>query len=440
MLEQKKGQIKIFAKNIRGNASGGILEESRYTRNIAGGRHFQNGKGGGVNNGSNQQKTILEETRVKTIECVDELDDGSANDGSRTNTQKGVLFNKEYIFKVKEYTNGDPRNPNSVKWIVSYTDPDNEAYTENILTNKNSTGNQISIKFSSNSYCGRNLEIIAYIESKEYEGKYPLFMHNRFRWFDGKIIEDELNIRVGSKMPWIINQSGTSLCGMACIFYLFAKEQPEQYKWFSKLLFRTGEVTYNKYTVKPTNEFLEKEIDNGGFPKDTANMPLVDFITLAGTRNADNNSYKGGNEEFQAINWPSLMTNLSEKLLGFDKVDSNGIYKPIKKGIDFPLPFVWKIIEYINQQIADGYRIILMIDSDLIAPDPDTLWNLFALEYHWVVLESPIQTIQNLNGDGKLFYTIDFKVYTWGTKDQYLKQTITLEHFRSNYYGYIKVK
>ena len=35
MAEQQKGQIKIFAKNIRGNASGGILEESRYTKNVA---------------------------------------------------------------------------------------------------------------------------------------------------------------------------------------------------------------------------------------------------------------------------------------------------------------------------------------------------------------------------------------------------------------------
>jgi hypothetical protein len=45
---------------------------------------------------------------------------------------------------------------------------------------------------------------------------------------------------------------------MACIFYLFAKEQPERYVKFSKELFRTGEAKYNNYTVKPSIELLEK--------------------------------------------------------------------------------------------------------------------------------------------------------------------------------------
>lgn len=83
---------------------------------------------------------------------------------------------------------------------------------------------------------------------------------------------------------------------------------------------------------------------------------------------------------------------------------------------------------------------ILMIDSDLISEDEDTIWNMFAFEYHWVVLETPLRTIQNLNGEGKIFYTLDFKVYSWGSKDKYLKKEITLDHFIHNYYGYIKAK
>lgn len=169
-------------------------------------------------------------------------------------------------------------------------------------------------------------------------------------------------------------------------------------------------------------------------------MPLADFIALAGTRNHDNNSYKGGNEEFQAINWPPLMMELTEKFLGYSDVESNGIYNPIKKLKNFPLPIVWQMIEDINKKISDAYKLILMIDSDLIAPDPDTIWNLFSLEYHWVVLETPIQTIQNLDGNGQIFYTLDFKVYTWGTNNKYLRSVITMDHFKRNYYGYIKAK
>ncbi len=35
---EQKGRIQIFARNIRGNANGGILEESKFTKNVAGGR------------------------------------------------------------------------------------------------------------------------------------------------------------------------------------------------------------------------------------------------------------------------------------------------------------------------------------------------------------------------------------------------------------------
>lgn len=437
MAEQKKGQIQIFAKNIKGVSRGGILEESKFTRNFAGGNHIQNG-GNGVNNGTNRSRTSTEETRVKTIKLLDELDDGSANDGSRTNIKKGALHKKTYRFEVEAFTKGEPRNLNNIKWAISYTDPDSGHVYDNIITNSNPTGKSININFSSNFYCGRNLEVRAYISEAESEGRLTIFMHNSFRWFDGQILEQELKSR--STSPWLINQSGTSLCGMACIFYLFAKEKNAAYTDFAKTLFRKGEASFKQCVVKPTEELLSKEIDANGFPKDTRNMPLVDFVTMAGTRNSDNHSYKGGDEEFQAINWPNLMTGLTEKLLGYSEVSSDGIYNPVKKSRDYYKPTVWKMIEDINLQIASGHRMILMIDSDLISDDEDTIWNMFALEYHWIVLETPITTIQNLNSEGEIFYTLNFKVYTWGSLGKYLQKVITLDHFIHNYYGYIKAK
>ena len=64
-----------------------------------------------------------EDTAVTEIECVTELDDGSANDGTGVNTQKGVLYNNTYVFRVKEFSNGTPKNHRSIKWKISYTDP-----------------------------------------------------------------------------------------------------------------------------------------------------------------------------------------------------------------------------------------------------------------------------------------------------------------------------
>ncbi len=59
---------------------------------------------------------------------------------------------------------------------------------------------------------------------------------------------------------------------------------------------------------------------------------------------------------------------------------------------------------------------------------------------HWVVLETPIKMIQNLNSKGEIVYTLDFKVYSWGKHDVYIKEPISVDNFRHNYYGYIKAK
>ncbi|MCH4829984.1 MULTISPECIES: hypothetical protein [Flavobacterium] len=71
-------------------------------------------------------------------------------------------------------------------------------------------------------------------------------------------------------------------------------------------MFRTGEATFNSYTSKPSKEVTEKQVNKNGFPLNTGGMPLVDYVTMAGTRNTDNPDYKGGNEQFQAINWSPL--------------------------------------------------------------------------------------------------------------------------------------
>ena len=44
-----------------------------------------------------------EKTRVKTIICLDDLDEGAANDALKHiyNTKKGVVYGKSYRFEVK---------------------------------------------------------------------------------------------------------------------------------------------------------------------------------------------------------------------------------------------------------------------------------------------------------------------------------------------------
>lgn len=168
-------------------------------------------------------------------------------------------------------------------------------------------------------------------------------------------------------------------------------------------------------------------------------MPLIDYITMAGTRNKDNSDYKGGDEEFQAINWPPLMTNLRENLLGYKNVSSKGIYNPVAPLIYTSFDIETKIND-INNQFNAGYKLILMIDSDLI----DDIWDISGADLHWVVLETEIKDVKMLNSKGKIDYMLDFSVYSWGTDPfgniRYLKKPITKQHFMNNYNGYIKLK
>ncbi|MFS1520067.1 hypothetical protein BWK63_12945 [Flavobacterium covae] len=304
--------------------------------------------------------------------------------------------------------------------------------------------------------CGRFIHVRAYIDDPKSEGETKVWKHNRFRWFDREVLEEEMEERTTKGMPWKVNQAGTSLCGMACIFYLFAKEKPNDYKKFAFELFRTGEATFNSYTSKPSKEVTEKQVNKNGFPLNTGGMPLVDYVTMAGTRNTDNPDYKGGNEQFQAINWPPLMTNLSEMLLGYKNVITKGIYNPVAPLIYTSFDIEEKI-KNINNQFNSGYKLILMIDSDLI----DDVWDFKSLDLHWVVLESEIKTINMLNEKGKNVEMLDFRVYSWGTnpnndiplvldkksgrmventEHRYLKNPISKTHFMNNFNGYIKVK
>lgn len=160
---------------------------------------------------------------------------------------------------------------------------------------------------------------------------------------------------------------------------------------------------------------------------------------MAGTRNTDNQKYKGGNEEFQAINWPPLMSTLSKRLLGYKDINSKGIYNPVKPLL-YTTSDAKKKIDDINNQIKAGYKLILMIDADLI----EDVWDLSSLDLHWVVLESPITWNYTPKFLGSKVDEIDFSVYSWGTNPfgstRYLKRKITSNHFMSNYNGYIKIK
>lgn len=108
----QKGRIQIFAKNIRGNANGGILEESKFTKNVAGGRQVQNGAGGGVNHDVNQPK---KET-LKVLKVEGPFDENN----KKVNV---VEKNKWYSYKATKF-NREPTTHElqNLRWGIKYDD------------------------------------------------------------------------------------------------------------------------------------------------------------------------------------------------------------------------------------------------------------------------------------------------------------------------------
>lgn len=384
-------------------------------------------------------KFLDERIEIEKIKLTSDLQLGSANT-DKVEFQNGMVFGNTYTFEVQKYRNGKPINIEEIKWYIRFHNLTRNKWEEIHLK---ATGDKITLLMNNLEFCGRFIYIRAYLHDKKVFAEQKIWFHNRFRWFSSARINEEIIERTNLGQFWRINQASTSLCGMGCLFYLFAKEQSDKYVKFSKELFRTGMSKHNGYTVNPSKEILEKIINKEGYPLGTGNMPLIDYVTLAGTRNTENPKYKGGDEQYEAVNWPQIMVNLCKNFLGYKIVYDNTI--PINnkvKSANLPDSDILRRIEDINNQIKKGFKLILMIDADLI----DDSWDFDNLDYHWVVLEEMIQLKNYLNSNGNSYYLLDFKVFTpWGVdmrepKEIYLKEPITFTHFIKNYYGYIKVK
>ncbi|WP_341677607.1 DUF2345 domain-containing protein [Niveibacterium sp. SC-1] len=139
-------------------------------------------------------------TEVRAISLDSPLDDGSANDGSGTNTQKGMVFGHTYAFSVKSYTNNAPSDLGTIKWKLRYTSPASSKNTqiEKFLV---ATGDKVEITIRDRDMCGCDVAIIAYIEDPDGGGSLTLFQHNRYRWFDSKKNDKQVEIGFAPVTP-----------------------------------------------------------------------------------------------------------------------------------------------------------------------------------------------------------------------------------------------
>lgn len=439
------------------------------------GQSINNGKDGKNHKEPENPPKKQSPTRVKEIERITPRDDGSANDGSG-GTQKGFIFGKTYEFKVKSFTNGNPISNQLIKWSQKYHNLSNNQWTEVPL---NTRGDTLKLTLNDPEMCGRFVYIRAYIDDEDNEGELKIWKHNRFRWFDRKVVHEQIEERV--KEPWRIKQGSSSLCGMAALYYAMLKRDAEAYKKLAKKLFRTGEHTIGKYIIKPHDNALSmydaKTTDSNYI---AMGMFEIDWIVLATTRSKESLHSKfvyagfenGDIDMLKGVNWPDMLTRMCKEVAGFGNAISHNLgFNAInnkKRLISarihdyFSNSDLEELLE-IDRSHKWGHTNLMMIDSDMI--DDKSSYNSvvdIGKDSHWVVYEGGLQFFDK-NGNTTTVLdnveTLTFRIFTWGRnpktgeyknyfkkKDEkdkklvdWIKKGISVKSFKSNYYGFIEL-
>lgn len=339
----------------------------------------------------------------------------------------GIVFGKNYIFQVIEYLGKKPQNTKQIKWELTYHDLDDNEWKVLPVSN---TGETCTINMSNVDTCGRYIYIRAYINDSKNDAVLKIWKHNRFKWFDSKKLYSEIENR--KRDAWKIDQDNTNTCGPSSIMYVFAKKFPDKYEKFIFDLHRKGISQHNNYIINIDDKDNLKKIAETNpnkmkyFPK---NMAYSDWIPNTCITAKENKifAFEGNSkEDYQSITLPSRMVKLSKELLGYDEIIDNTNLFFNKSG------WVWgatmEDIADLIQAKENGFEIFLFIGVNMIKnkiTDPT-----FATPEHWIVLETIKQ------GD---LGSVEMTIYTWG-QEPTTKYNLSYDVFRTNYYGFIKVK
>lgn len=378
--------------------------------------------------------------RVKIITIKSPLHDGLNASGTR---EMGYEFGQHYELEVTEFDGAiSVEDYANIKWGCRYVTPDGVIVDEDFEPR----GKKVRLTVSALTVCGCELIIYAYFSNRTGEGILKKWTHYRFKWFDRtKVVSETVDRKA---LPWKINQSATSLCGMACIAYLLAKEDPNGYERVVLKLHQEGIVSHRDYTIKAGNLLFDMNPLDPKCKYPSATMPYADWILLASLRSSESwLGYSGkAGEDFKAINWPGILVPLGKKLLGYNEAEID-YYKLNKSYIRdyFGSDEKLRILkEEIDRDFNNGYRICMMIDGDMMTNNSDYSWSDFS-EYHWIVYEGGLQLLNasgNFETDLDKVTTVKFKEFTWGEDVQSSRTSggISKKAFITNYYAYLKLK
>jgi len=367
------------------------------------------------------------EFEVEIVKNRTALDEGYDEKGETL--VDGLIFGKTYVYEAWLFRNGKiPADFETIRWAYSYESE--QGRVEGVFEGK--TGKKLTISIEALNVCGRNLTIYAYISNKERGGGNETWVHYRFRYFSRKVIQENLDRRIATNA--LINQSTTSLCGMAAIFYAFLRKAPGDYSKIAYDLHRRGECTLNNYTIKPAKIMYDMQptLENEDYPGERTDrnghdlkfpklMDQLDWIILASTRSSESNfGYSGKNSETaSAINWGSVMEPLMKDLMGYTVFDHTAV---INRG-DFPAT-----MKTMQKEYNEGYQIIMLINVNMLY-HKERILNIS--DWHYIVFEGDL----HIENDYSAYI---FSYYSWGELNKNKKFTASV--FNSTFHGYYKIK
>lgn len=443
-----------------------------------------------VHSGQTARLDVEKRPRVCAIMVDEFLEEGYNYDGESSELVKGFVYNKIYHLTAIIHNDNGVKDED-IHWEAEYvftnghrTKVKNRAL-DNIWTDK---GRHITLPPMLPSLIGGTLVFYAYINKPKGEATWTIWVHYRFRLFNFKQVQDQIIQRVGQ--PWLIDQSGTSLCGMACLFYVFAKLHPVAYGKFIIDMHHKGEATFNGYTVRPDEDAAEEmyNMDPAGenYPvwtdangKVVERMPMADWLSLAVLRSHESTTwfkpvvlnpfppivipvpkkmiYKGKREntmdQLAAVNWPGMMERLCREFLGFQNVESTLSMVLMKEQKHFFRGWLsdkmsdrdLRSLEDMEQAHKDGATVLMMIDSQMFENVVSYSYMDLLTKSHWIVYEGNLKFYDKQGRDTtsiKDAASLSFDFFTWGMDPNGIMVAlhhpkISIDCFKSTFYGYV---
>ena len=247
----------------------------------------------------------------------------------------------------------------------------------------------------------------------------------------------ETQIESRKNSPWLIDQGGSSLCGVAIVGYYLARGNFDVYKNFIKDMHLKGVGTFNNtnYTIEIDSDehLLKYKSTDSRYPtKSGSNLPIdeIDYIFMLTIKDhlnfvwdydPDNENSGGIIEGTTGLTLPNEVEKIFKKINGYYDVNNNTNLATSKWG------GASKNASELKELLNNGNNIALLINADNFQKNNK---RIFTVPTHWVGLKSIIDN--NANKE----ITVD--VYTWSRKKTTWK--LSYDAFEDGYFGYISGK